>query len=124
MEDKDRWHVLYHDDITHVDEDDIKPDDSGIGWADVDHAQVALIQLREGDQVVASVLIPSGASPVLFRRRQIAIMVNPENTDTPLEETGRATVTVIGWSMPDGCAAWLWRAPDGTVALSAGDIQA
>ena len=123
MEDKDRWHVLYHDGITHVDEADTKEDGQGIGWADVDHDQVALIQLYEGDQVVASVLIPSGASPVLFRRRQIAIMANPEHTDELPQETGRTTVTVIGYTMPDGCASWLWRTPEGVVAMTAGEIH-
>jgi hypothetical protein len=120
MQDSDRWRVLYRDGETILDEDGPLLDGSqSLVWADVDPVQVALIQLREGEGIVASVLIPSDASPVLFRRRQIAIQMTP---DAP-EETGRSTVTVIGWSRSDGTAAWLWRAPDGTVALTAGDIQ-
>lgn len=119
MNDIDRWHVLYHDG-TECDEEDTSGDNVRFrGWAEIDHAQVALLQIRQDEQIVASVLIPDGAMPVLFRRRTIEI-----NTDGDVaEEAGRTTVTVIGFQSEQG-VAWLWRNPEsGVVVLSAGEIQ-
>ena len=114
MEDTDRWHVLYRDG-TELDEDMAE------AWAAVDTAHVALLQLREGDQVVASVLIPDGAEPVCFRRRAITVIANG-TADAPAE-AGRATVTICGYAYPSGDAVWLWRNPDGVVVVSQGEIQ-
>jgi len=118
MDDIDRWHVLYHDG-TECNEEDTSGDVVRLrGWAEIDHAQVALLQIRQDDMVVASVLIPDGAIPVLFRRRTIEIRTDGETA----QEQGRTTVSVIGWRSEYG-ECWLWRNPEtGVVVLSAGEI--
>src|SRR5260221_258037 len=61
------------------------------------------------------VLIPQGATPVFFRRRQIAL-------DADGNEQGRTTTHCIGWKQGEQ-AVYLFVFSDGTIMLS-NDLQA
>jgi hypothetical protein len=102
------WAVLYHDGSSIQEYD--RPD--GHGFAVVDSAQVRRLTLTSPD-CSHSVVVPTGAMPVFFRRRSIALQ--PGGDPIP-------TVHCIGWKREDK-AVYLFISEDGST-LATENLQA
>ncbi len=109
------WQVRYVGDTWELEYDDERPD--GRGWAEIEQAQVRCIDMiPTGPGHVHSVLIPTGATPIFFRRRKIEL--NPSSN----EEPQRSTVHCIGWKRGES-GVYLFVFEDGSALLS-DDLQA
>ena len=102
------WVAIYEDGTAMPEYDDERPD--GRGWADVDATRVSRLLLvgMPGQAVVA---LPSGATPVFFRRRVIEMV-----------DCLARTIHCIGWKRErEECYLFLFE--DGSSLLTA-DLQA
>ena len=104
------WNVTYEDG-TVVDEYDAVRTD-GRGFGEVDQARIRRLEIQAYDDVLTShiVHIPDDATPVFFRRRQIAL-------DGSGNEQGRSTTHCIGWKREEA-GVYLFVLPDGSSLLS------
>jgi hypothetical protein len=105
------WTAFYEDGSSIREYD--HPD--GHGFAVVDSAQVKRLALV-CDLRSHSVVVPSGAEPVFFRRRSIIVNLVDESTES------RQTVHCIGWKHDDK-AVYLFVFEDGSTLLT-DDLQA
>lgn len=105
------WCVIYDDEqYTTVDERGVQ------NFAEVDQSHVkslALFSLQ--GEAAHRVLIPTGATPIFFRRRSVEL--SPDGASSP-----RPTVHCIGWKHGDE-AMYLFVFEDGSTLLS-DDLQA
>lgn len=108
-----QWRVIYQDGTVTDEYDDIRPD--GRGWAERENKPVAEIHLMANDCSEHQMSIPSGVTPVFFRRRSIELDPNSSS------QTHR-TVHCIGWRHGEQ-ATYLFILPNGSTLLT-GDFQA
>ncbi len=98
------WGVLYQDG-THLHEEE-----STSGWASVDQEHTKSLALFTHDGILAyRVDIPTGATPVFFRRKSITIAWEGENR--------HMTVHCIGWKRGED-ATYLFIGESGLVLLT------
>lgn len=111
------WRVTYHDDTQIPEFDEVRP--YGRGFAEVDSRQIKALELcplllSPVDQQMIPphrVTVPSGATPVFFRRRSLE--VNPVTNSV----LGRRTTHCIGWHR-DGVGCYLFVHEDGSSLLT------
>lgn len=117
IKDAYQWSVVYHDD-TYLREFDAV-DTIGRGWAEIGEKPVKETCLFTSDPNLNyghKIMVPTGATPIFFRRRRIEL--NPLTE----QEQGRTTVHCIGWKRDDE-AVYLFIFDDGSTLLT-NDLQA
>lgn len=92
----------------------------GRGFADVDAARVKELYIFPSASLpwkMHHVRIPSGATPVFFRRRSVAVNLTAD------EQQSHGTTHCIGWQRDGGEAVYLFVGDDGTTLLT-DDLEA
>lgn len=101
------WYVILEDEQhTRIDEHTVP------SFADVLHEQIkSLCLLSREDALSHRVFIPTGATPVFFRRRSLVL--------DPIQgtEQGRKTTHCIGWKQGEN-AIYLFVSEDGSTLLT------
>jgi hypothetical protein len=118
MSDLYNWRVLVGEDTWIGEYDEKRPD--GRGFAEIEGVvqSIDLIPtMGAAAEQTHSVVVPEGASPVFFRRRQLLVNMS-EGTQELMQ-----TVHCIGWKQGVKSAAYLFVFEDGSTLLTS-DLQA